>query len=252
VSDDPLGPGAPTPMAGTPPPPTGTDPQPPPRPPDNQIPTPAPVDPLDLSDPAEPNSVEPDEPQSRAIDRQIRTILEWVAVAVGALAVALLIKTFLLQAFFIPSGSMETTLTKGDRVLVNKLSYDLHDVNRGDVIVFEKPPGEGGDIEDLIKRVIALPGETVSFLDGRIYVDGLLLEEPYLEPEVHNLPKQPIPNCDNPPSVDTCDVPSGRVFVMGDNREASRDSRFFGPIEEDSIVGRAFLKVWPPSDIGFL
>jgi len=205
--------------------------------------------------PADPDSsaaaVEEDQP-TRAIDRQIRTVLEWVAVAVGALAVALIIKTFLLQAFYIPSGSMEETLRRGDRVLVNKLSYDLHDVNRGDVIVFGKPPGEGGEIDDLIKRVIALAGETVTFQDGMIFIDGLLLDEPYIEADVPSLAKTPIPNCVNPPVTDSCTVPDDRVFVMGDNREASRDSRFFGPIVEDTIVGRAFLKVWPLSDVGFL
>ena len=92
---------------------------------------------------------------------------------------------------------MEMTLARGDRVLVNKLSYDVHDVNRGDVIVFGKPPGEGGDIDDLIKRVIGLPGETVTFRDGSIFIDGVGLNEPYLEPDVLNLAKTPIPNCVN-------------------------------------------------------
>ena len=194
-----------------------------------------------------------EERPSRALDRQLRTILEWVAVAAGALAVALLIKTFLLQAFYIPSGSMASTLMKGDRVLVNKLSYDLHDVNRGDVIVFEKPPGEAGTIDDLIKRVIALPGETITFQDGMIFIDGLLLDEPYIDPGTPSVARAAIPNCENPtPSTDSCTVPEGRVFVMGDNRDESRDSRFFGPIESDSIIGRAFLKVWPISDVGFL
>jgi signal peptidase I len=213
------------------------------------LPPDAPIDPLD-DDPTPPEG----EPvPSKAIDRQIRTILEWVAVAVGALAVALIIKSLLLQAFYIPSGSMEETLQRGDRVLVNKLSYDLHDVRRGDVVVFEKPPGEGGEIDDLIKRVIALPGETVSFQDGSILIDGLLLEEPYIEPGVPSLAKVPIPNCDGEaPAADSCMVPDGRIFVMGDNREESRDSRFFGPIEDQTIVGRAFLKVWPLTDIGFL
>ncbi len=164
--------------------------------------------------PTDPDSsaaaVEEDQP-TRTIDRQIRTVLEWVAVAVGALAVALIIKTFLLQAFYIPSGSMEETLRRGDRVLVNKLSYDLHDVNRGDVIVFGKPPGEGGEIDDLIKRVIALPGETVTFQGGMIFIDGLLLDEPYIEADVPSLAKTPIPNCVNPPVTDSCTVPDDRV-----------------------------------------
>ena len=188
----------------------------------------------------------------KPVNHHLRTIIEWIAVAVGALAVALLIKTFLLQAFYIPSGSMEPTLALGDRVLVNKLSYHLHDINRGDVIVFRKPPGEPGDIDDLIKRVVATEGETVEFRDGNAYIDGLLLEEPYLNVDMPTNAKGPIPNCENTPESTRCVVGEGRVFVLGDNRESSRDSRFFGPIENDSVVGRAFLKVWPLGDVGFL
>ena len=185
--------------------------------------------------------------------RMMRTLLEWIAVAVGALAVALLIKAFLLQAFYIPSSSMESTLIEGDRVLVNKLSYTFGDPSRGDIIVFEKPPNASGDINDLIKRVIALPGETLSLRDGDVYIDGVRLEEGgYLADDVGTFPLNAIPNCDNTPVNDTCTVPADRVFVMGDNRGGSTDSRRFGPIETDSIVGRAFLKVWPLTDLGFL
>jgi signal peptidase I len=171
----------------------------------------------------------------------VRSVLEWVAVVGGALVIALVIKTFLLQAFYIPSSSMESTLNIGDRVLVNKLSYRLHDVNRGDIVVFERPPGEpASDIHDLIKRVVALEGETVSLDEnGRVLIDGEVLDEPYLaEGTTTNRLAEPVV------------VPEGHVFVMGDNRNDSRDSRFFGPIEEDSIVGRAFFRVWPLGDIG--
>ena len=164
----------------------------------------------------------------------LRNAIEWFAVIGGALVVALVIKTFLFQAFYIPSESMEPTLTRGDRVLVNKLSYDLHDVNRGDVIVFERPPNEPpSEIEDLIKRVVGLPGDTVEGRDGVVYVNGSPLDEPYLPAEVLTEPFAPI------------EVPAGSVFVMGDNRGNSRDSRVFGPIDEDLIVGRAFVTVWP-------
>lgn len=187
------------------------------------------------------------------VERQLRTLLEWVAVAVGALVVALLIKAFLLQAFYIPSGSMQETLHEGDRVLVNKLSYRFGDVGRGDVIVFEKPPGTSGEINDLIKRVVATGGETVTLVDGGVFIDGDRLDEAdYIGDNVDTFPLNAIPNCDNEPVNDRCIVPDGRVFVMGDNRGGSTDSRRFGPIDEDSIVGRAFLKVWPLGDIGFL
>jgi signal peptidase I len=170
----------------------------------------------------------------------VRSFIEWVLVIGGALAVALVVKTFLLQAFYIPSESMVHTLEIGDRVLVNKLSYDLHDVNRGDIIVFEKPPGEGGEIQDLIKRAIGLPGETVEGRDGQIFINGEPLEEPYLDEGVVTGDFGPV------------DIPEGQLFMMGDNRGNSRDSRFFGPISEELLVGRAFLRVWPPGDISTL
>ena len=196
---------------------------------------------------------EPDEPTApRSVQRRIRTSMEWVAVAIGALVVALLIKAFLLQAFYIPSASMEPTLHEDDRVLVNKLSYRIGDVQRGDIIVFEKPEGAGGDIDDFIKRAIGLPGETVSFSGGRVFIDGQPLEESYVDGAETNSSRV-IEGCDNEPAVaDNCVVPEGMVFVLGDNRESSQDSRFFGPIDEDTIVGRAFLKVWPFGDLGFL
>jgi signal peptidase I len=195
----------------------------------------------------------PDEPTTpRSLHRQIRTSMEWVAVAIGALVVALLIKAFLLQAFYIPSASMEPTLHEDDRVLVNKLSYKIGDVERGDIIVFEKPEGAGGDIDDFIKRVIGLPGETVSFASGSVFIGGDKLTESYID-GAETSSGSVIRGCTNEPAVaDTCVVPDGMVFVLGDNRGSSQDSRFFGPIDEDSIVGRAFLKVWPIGDIGFL
>lgn len=171
----------------------------------------------------------------------LRNAIEWIAIVVGAFAVALVVKTFLIQAFYIPSESMFPTLTEDDRVLVNKLSYQLHDVNRGDLVVFERPPNEpDSEVKDLIKRVVALEGEKLEERDGALYIDGELLEEPYLEPgvESRNLT----------PTV----IPEGHVFVMGDNRGSSRDSRFFGPIDEDLIVGRAFVKVWPLPDVDVL
>jgi signal peptidase I len=173
-----------------------------------------------------------------------RTVLEWAAVILGGIVIALVVEAFLVQAFWIPSPSMVPTLEVGDRVLVNKLSYKLHDVHRGDVVVFERPPaarnGTDTEIKDLIKRVVAVGGDTLEAQDGRVYVNGELIEEPYLEPgtRTDNLPRQTIPE--------------GQVFVMGDNRENSEDSRFFGPIDEDTIVGRAFVKVLPITDLGWL
>jgi signal peptidase I len=193
-------------------------------------------------------------------DRTKRLILEWVVLIAAALAIAFVIKTFLFQAFYIPSASMEPTLNIGDRVLVNKLSYDFHDVRRGDIIVFKAPPGERtAGIQDLVKRVIGLPGETVTERrDGNtddVYINGRRLREPYLPggastaPEGSNVP----PGCGAPASGEPgCVVPQGQVFVLGDNRNQSKDARTFGPITESSIIGRVFVKIWPLDGVSFL
>jgi signal peptidase I len=176
-----------------------------------------------------------------------RTIIEWLLLIAGALALALLIKTFLFQAFYIPSESMVPTLEKNDRVLVNKLSYKLHDVNRGDIVVFEAPPGEDQDIKDLVKRVVGLPGEELTFRDGTIYVDDKPLDEDYLPDGTVTAPR-----CPGEADLAAVQIPAKSYWVMGDNRAASKDSRCFGPIPEGDIVGRVFFKMWPLSDLGFL
>lgn len=173
-----------------------------------------------------------------------RNAIEWLVVIIGAVVVALLIKTFVVQAFRIPSDSMVPTLQDGDRVLVNKLSYDAHDVNRGDVVVFHRPPNLAaaeGDPEDLIKRVIGLPGETVSSRDGVVYIDDRRLTEPYLPEGTTTF------NLDAPITV-----PDGHILVMGDNRGNSTDGRSFGPIPIDTVIGRAFVIMWPPGRFGGL
>ncbi|MGY6499607.1 MAG: signal peptidase I [Acidimicrobiales bacterium] len=197
--------------------------------------------------PAEDDSraeVDSAETRARAEQRarsRTKGIVEWILVIGGALLVAFLIKTFLFQAFYIPSESMEPTLVGNDRVIVNKLSYSLHDVNRGDVVVFDRPPNEpASDIDELIKRVIGLGGETIEGRDGAIFIDGRRLVEPYLAPGMDAGSFAPV------------EIPEGHVFMMGDNRGNSRDSRFFGPIDEDLIVGRAFVRVWPLGRLGFL
>ena len=171
----------------------------------------------------------------------LKSLVEWVIVLGGALLVAFVVKTFLIQAFYIPSSSMESTLLIGDRVLVNKLSYNFGEVERGDIVVFERPPQDTGnpDIKDLIKRVIALPGETVEVRDGQVFVDGRRVDEPYLR-------------ANDGANVEPQKIPAGHFWVMGDNRGQSKDSRFFGPIPEDLIVGRAFVRIWPVSSFKLL
>jgi len=192
-------------------------------------------------------------PRRGAFATTVRGVLEWVGVIAGAFVFALVVKTFLFQAYYIPSPSMEATLEISDRIIVNKLSYQLHDVNRGDVIVFKNPEGASRGVEDLIKRVVGLPGETVQVQGGRVYIDKILLLEPYLAAQDITGSFRKPPGCvginDAP---DQCTVADGYVFVMGDNRPNSNDSRVFGPIPVDSIEGRAFLRVWPLGHFGRL
>ena len=180
-----------------------------------------------LEDPQDLDELAAEDDHDAQQHERVRSLVEWVAVIVGALVVALVVKTFLFQAFYIPSASMEPTLEKGDRVLVNKLSYDLHDVNRGDVVVFELPDDQiGADgIKDLIKRVIGLPGDVIETRDGVVYINDRRLDEPYL-------PEGTVtgdPSNGNNPSIERQTVPEGTVFVMGDNRSNSARQPLRGP-----------------------
>jgi signal peptidase I len=188
----------------------------------------------------EPYDFAPRPTKSKKQQSGLRNAVEWIVIIAGALLVAFVVKTFLIQAFYIPSGSMLPTLKDRDRVLVNKLSYDLHEVHRGDVVVFRGPEGADADVKDLIKRVIGLPGDTVEARDGAVLVNGQPIQEPYLGPGITTGPLEP--------QV----VPAEHYWVMGDNRGNSKDSRFFGPIEESSIIGRAFVKIWPLPNFRFL
>lgn len=201
----------------------------------------------ETTDPAAGSADEPGNDGARGtgdgggMSRSTKSAIEWVAVIVGALVVALVVKTFLIQAFYIPSESMVPTLEVGDRVLVNKLSYTTGDIGRGDIVVFDRPGGAGADgIEDLIKRVVALPGETVEGRDGGVYVDGRALEEDYLPEGVETSVFPPY------------EVPDDHVWVMGDNRAASDDSRRFKGVPIDDVVGRAFVIIWPFTELGTL
>ncbi|MDE0803096.1 MAG: signal peptidase I [Acidimicrobiales bacterium] len=203
------------------------------------------TDPTPLDQPSgvdAPETVQVDAADTRSrAARSYRSLIEWAAVIVGALVVALLVKVFLIQAFYIPSESMLPTLMVRDRVLVNKLDADVSSIDRGDVIVFDRPGGPGADgISELIKRVIALPGETVEGADGRVKIDGEFIEEDYL-------PEGATTSTFGPETV-----PIGHVWVMGDNRNFSDDSRRFKFIPEEDIVGTAFVIIWPPGDISML
>jgi signal peptidase I len=190
-------------------------------------------------------------------------IKELPVLIVVALAIAIIVKTFVMQAFFIPSGSMENTLKVGDRVLVAKFLYRFVEPKHPDVVVFVSPVGppapepqrnlfgkltneiaEGLGLrsseQDFIKRVIATEGQTVEVKVGSVFVNNRKIGEPYR----HDM--DPLP--DYGPTV----VPPGTVFVMGDNRSNSEDSRVFGPIAKSSIIGRAFVLIWPLDRVRWL
>ena len=176
-----------------------------------------------------------------------------------ALVIAVLIKTFLVQPFWIPSESMLPTIEVNDRVMVNKLAFNWGEPERGDIVVFRDPAGPEVDEsipeavirsvleavgirtrgrDDLIKRVIGLPGETVEIEGNHVMIDGIPIAEPYLGLGVTM--------ADEGPFV----VGTNEVFVMGDNRQFSFDSRRFGPISYDDLIGRAFITIWPISSFG--
>jgi signal peptidase I len=177
---------------------------------------------------------------TKKTERKHNALLEWIVVIAVAVAFALLLKAFVVEQFQVDGHSMDTTLHNGDRVLVNKLSYRLHDPHRGDVVVLKRLDGPSGE-RDLIKRVIALPGERIEVRDCQVLINDKVLNEPYLDPKLVSPP-----NCGKDQAEVT--VPADKVFVMGDNRGGSMDSRDIGPIPEGDLIGRAFVIIWPIGD----
>jgi signal peptidase I len=162
------------------------------------------------------------------------------AILVGlAFLLAQGIKTFIVQPYIIPTGSMIPTIELQDRVLAEKITYRFRGPKQGEIVVFSDPTGQH---PKLIKRVIAVGGQTVDVKDGKVWVDGKALDEPYVHGKVTEPGTVALP----------ITIPSGYVWLMGDNRPNSGDSRFFGPQPVSAIDGRAFFTYWPPSRIGAL
>ena len=194
----------------------------------------------------------------------LAVVRETVVLVALAVLLAVVFKTFLVAAFYIPSGSMESTLNISDRVLVEKVSYRFGDIERGDVIVFVhdeagvEPASPSNPVtgffsslgqaigvvppsdRDFIKRVIGLPGDTITCTKGRLIRNGVQVDEPYLDPGITT------------DGCQTTKVGSGELFVMGDNRTNSQDSRSFGVIHRSEVVGRAFVRIWPLNHTGWL
>jgi signal peptidase I len=169
----------------------------------------------------------------------LRWLLETVAMVALAFLLAQGIKTYVLQPFVVPTGSMESTIMTGDRVLSEKISYYFAEPQPGEIVVFDDPQGRH---PQLIKRVIAVEGQTVDIVDGVVLVDGEVLSEPYLDNVVTDVGTEPIPTT----------VAEGQVWLMGDNRPNSGDSRFIGAQPVGAINARAFATYWPLDRIGLL
>ena len=200
-----------------------------------------------MTEPAElgPDGAGPDGAGPRGRRRWWRMLVETVAVGLVAVVLAGVVRTYGFQTFYIPSSSMVPTLGVYDRILVQKAFFSSHDVREGDIVVFSHPPLDdcpGPQNGDLVKRVIALPGQTIYSSGNNVYVDGRLLSEPYL-PRYDPL-GPPIPDATRQHPYR---VPAGDFYVLGDNRAISCDSRYWGPITGSSIVGKAILVWWANS-----
>ena len=181
-------------------------------------------------------SVAADKPSGKGERRWRRLARDLFSTLVPALLIALLVHTFVAQATRVFGQSMEPGLHSEERLVIEKVSYWSHGPRRGDIVVLKDPDG-GSDL--LIKRVIGLPGERVTVADSQVYVDGTLLYEPYLDQPTNGGGR-------------TWLVPPLSVFVLGDNRAASRDSRAFGSVSLDDVVGRAVFRYWPLNRIGIV
>jgi signal peptidase I len=166
---------------------------------------------------------------------------DWIPTLVTAFLIALFLRTYVVAAFYIPSRSMEPTLLVHDRLIADKLSFVLNvdEIKRGDVVIFRPPPeaGEGSTRKDYIKRVIGLPGDKVRVEDGKVWINDVALDETYIA---------------SPPAYfyEEVTVPEGNLFVLGDNRNNSKDSHSWDFLPQDNVIGRALFIFWPPSRIG--
>lgn len=164
-----------------------------------------------------------------------RNLLDWIIVVVLAVGFSLVFRIYVAEGRWIPSESMVPTLQVGDRLIIEKVTPRFTGIARGDIIVF-RPPSTSSQKEDMIKRVIGLPGDTIVIKSGKVYINGKALNEPY-EAEK--------PSADFKPYK----VPENSYFVMGDNRNDSYDSRYWGPVPADRIIGKALVRYFPIDNI---
>ncbi|MGF1470713.1 MAG: signal peptidase I [Rubrobacteraceae bacterium] len=176
------------------------------------------------------------DPDNDSRPKGAKSLVEFVAILVVAFVLVFgFVRPVVAATFSIPSESMVPNLEVGDRVLANKLAYDLSDVRRGDIVVFESP--ESGEV--LIKRAIGLPGDTLEIRQGSLYLNDERQEEDYLDGNTRR----------QAPFGPTT-VPEDHFFAMGDNRSSSYDSRYYGPVPEENLIGEALVRYWPPGRVG--
>ena len=168
----------------------------------------------------------------------LRTLLELPIILLVSFALVFgFVRPVIAAPFYVGSGSMVPTLMVWDRILINKLAYDFAGPQRGDIVLFESPEGTE---DPLIKRVVGLPGDTIEVRAGALYVNGRRQREPYVNDHLRNMQSPYGPT----------EVPEGHYFMMGDNRGNSADSRVFGPVPEENLIGEALFRFWPPGRVG--
>lgn len=192
------------------------------------------------------------EPRHMAVVQEPRRLpfaVELLVTIALALGISMLARRYLVESYEIPTGSMLETIQIGDRLIGEKVTYRLGSPEQGDIVTFNYIDPDSGVEETLIKRVIAVGGQTVDLRDGVVYVDGIALDEPY----TRDLPTNSLSNIEGSAGIAyPYTVPEGYVWVMGDNRTNSRDSRYFGPVSEDEVTSRALFIFWPFSDVCWL
>jgi signal peptidase I len=193
----------------------------------------------DVAEPPGPPETPPTRSRSA---RRRRLLIEWVVIIILAVVVSFVMRTYVVQTFWIPSASMEPTLQINDRILVSKLSVEFGTIHVGDIVVFKAPPAEhcGDAVPDLVKRVIGLPGDHLTSKGNTIYINGKALKQSWSHVEPLQTP------------IGNVTVPKNSYFVMGDNEPNSCDSRFWGSVPRRDLIGKAFFRIWPFSRIGFL
>ncbi len=181
------------------------------------------------------------EPNPKPTQRKRRVALEWTLIIVVAVLASFLVRTFVFQTFYIPSSSMNPTLWKGDRIVVNKLSVEFGTINIGDILVFKAPPDVAKDcsdkVTDLVKRVIGLPGDRLYSKGNLIYVNGKVLDQKWTVWRTLGEPIAPTT------------VPAGHYFMMGDSHDNSCDSRTWGTVPRSDLIGKVFVRIWPLTSI---